>query len=106
MQSQIIEVAGGVTTKGHYDEHTDTLIVQRTADVTANIEQNKRLYNANYHQTFTGDMHEVADIPCEIFDQWCREDGVNYLQPEHAQALKRKLNDPDNRFLRTMPGKL
>ena len=38
MQSQIIEVAGGVTTKGHYDEHTDTLIVQRTADVTANID--------------------------------------------------------------------
>lgn len=105
MSGVIVDVSGSAITTAHYDESEDSLTIKRSADVEANIEANKREYIDNTHARF-GDMRRVASIPMVIIDKWCAEDGINYLAPEHAGALKRKLNDPDNRFLRTMPGKL
>lgn len=105
MTGRILDVNGGVITRHHYDETEDRTVIHQSADVEANINANKREYIDNANAKF-GDMKKVASIPMIIVDKWCAEDGINYLAPENVNALKRKLNDPDNRFLRTMPGKL
>lgn len=105
MDSRILDVDGNVITRSHYNESDDSLTLHWSADVEANIDANRREYNENMNAKY-GDMRRVASIPCVIIDKWCADDGINYLAPEHKDALRRKLNDPDNRFLRTMPGKL
>jgi hypothetical protein len=65
-------------------------------DITPIIEQNKRL--ANEATGRMGDMERVASIPCSVLYQWLKEDGVWALNdPEYT---KRKLNDPNYRYLK------
>jgi hypothetical protein len=101
----IVDRDGNVMTTYMHDEMSDTLTIKTSADVEANIEANKREYLDNQHSRF-GDMKRVASIPVVVMEKWIAEDGINYMAPEHMNALRRKLNDPDNKFLRTMPGKL
>lgn len=101
----IVDRDGNVMTTYIHDEASDLLVIKTSADVEANIEANKREYNDNLHSRF-GDMKRVASIPVVVMEKWIAEDGINYMAPEHKDALRRKLNDPDNRFMRTMPGKL
>lgn len=101
----IVDRDGNVMTTYIHDEASDLLVIKTSADVEANIEANKREYNDNANARF-GDLKRVASIPVVVMEKWIAEDGINYMAPEHKDALRRKLNDPDNRFMRTMPGKL
>lgn len=101
----IVDRDGNVMTTYIHDEASDLLVIKTSADVEANIEANKREYSDNANARF-GDMKRVASIPVVVMEKWIAEDGINYMAPEHKDALRRKLNDPDNRFMRTMPGKL
>lgn len=105
MSSVIVDRHGQSIERHLYDDLTDTLVIHKATDIEANIEANKREYRDNSHARF-GDLKKVASIPEDLMAKWIAEDGINYMKPEHAAALRRKLNDPDNRFLRTMPGKL
>jgi len=40
-----------------------------------------------------------------VVEQWLKE-GIDIFNPAHEEAVKRKLNDSDNLFLRTAPGRL
>lgn len=102
---RILSVEEGIVTRADYDHASETLIIKQSADIEANIDANKREFNENMHSRY-GEMKKVASIPTVVIDKWCADDGINYLAPEHKGALVRKLNDPDNRFFRTMPGKL
>ena len=101
----IVDRDGNVMTEYIYNAYDDSLTVKRSADIEANVESNKREYIDNQHSKF-GDLKRVASIPVVVMEKWIAEDGINYMAPEHKDALRRKLNDPDNRFMRTMPGKL
>ena len=50
-------------------------------------------------------FRRAAAIPNVVVEQWLRE-GVDVFDPNDAAEVKRRLNDPDNRFLRTAPGRL
>lgn len=62
------------------------------------IEQNKR---ADTHKTGK-DMWHIGHIPASVGLKWLVEEGVDMWNPNHMDALKKKLMDSDYRYL--VPG--
>lgn len=53
-----------------------------------------------------GDLgRKIATVPVTIVHKWLQE-GIDVFSGEHQDALARKLNDPDWRYLRTGGGHL
>lgn len=92
-----------VQTRVHYDEQDDRLIIERTQDVEPILEKNKRLLNES-NTTWKDDFHHVASIPLVIIEKYKNERGIDLMNDK--EALKCFLNDPDNKFFRTKPGRI
>jgi hypothetical protein len=78
-------------------------MVVSQADVSAEIEHNKQLQN-NTPRILKADFWPEAHIPDIIILKWLNEEGLNIYDKNAQAQLRRKLNDPDWRFLRTRPG--
>lgn len=79
----------------HYDWKTDDIYLQKQQDCEPVIEDNKTWIN---HVDQRNDFRRVASIPLSVYYQIpldVRRDG---------KALKRWLNEPDNRAFRTWHG--
>ena len=76
-------------------------------DVEPILEENKQAYN-NYGDLLTpgksGEGVRVASIPTNIWNKWMKETNGE-IQRDH-NLMKRYLNDPDNKFLRTTPTRI
>lgn len=82
----------------------DTLTFERVQDVEPILEQNKRLQNAGKQK---GDFRHIGSVPNVILEKWMNELGVPVLQmPKHEfdRFIRKKLNDPEWRHLRTYDG--
>ena len=85
--------------------------VNRVQDVEPIIKRNKARFNgvSTKGRKFGGDMRQVASVPLVVIEKWMKEGKIkNPFRMDEAdkKAMKRLLNDPDNRFLRTCPGQL
>lgn len=75
------------------------LILHTAQDITDIVEANKQAFNANDKRQKWGEFTRVASIPLSI-----------YYSPEFQKiskdpaALKRWLNDPENKVFRTRDG--
>lgn len=69
------------------------------------LEINKAMTLHNDGYTPGREMRRAASIPMGVVLKW-REEGIDIFNPNHAYAIKRKLNDPEWRYLRTADGKL
>lgn len=47
------------------------------------------------------EMHRVASVPLGVAYQWLAKYGVEAWNPEHIDSVKRLLNDPEWRYLKT-----
>ena len=102
---------GGLITQ--FEIVSDTAFnVLRTQDVGGIIEANKRDQNDrdfNNGYTPSRDMKHVARIPLLVLEQWAKEAGIpkrKIYGKEMNEIIRKKLNDPDNRFLRTGLGEV
>ena len=73
---------------------------ESTQDVSDRLMVNKAIYDEPW-SGWKGDMHRVASIPTVVAEDLKRR-GIW----DNKKALKRWLNDPDNRAFRTRPGKV
>ncbi len=87
----------GIKTYFDYDENTDEAIIRKEQDMTAIIENNKREFNAAPDRW--GEWTKVGSIPLSVYYELERQ-GITKDQ----EAMKKWLNDPDNRYFRTRPG--
>lgn len=86
------------------DEHEiRETIVDDVEDV---IEDNKRLYNQDDGYSISGDLRRSASIPLALYLKWKNELGIDAINDDHAQAVKKLLNSNEYRFLRTAAGRL
>jgi hypothetical protein len=46
-------------------------------------------------------MWHAATVPMVILQKWAKEAGLLMNDKAFGEVVKRKLNDPDNRFMRT-----
>lgn len=97
--------AGALITQWQYDEPTGTTIIGRVQDVEPILEENKRLQTLNDGYSKSRELRRVASIPNVVVEQWMKE-GINIFDKNCREAIKRKLNDPANLFLRTAPGRV
>src|SRR3990167_5829843 len=85
----------------------ETFNVTRTQDVEKILDMNKADQNDpmfNNGFTESGDMKHVARIPLVVFEQWAKKYGITKADmygPKGTEIIRKELNDPDNKFLRT-----
>lgn len=92
----------GITRTFHYDYASDTACIQTAQDVTGIVGDSKAHFNdVDERANWKGDMHRVASIPLSIYFD-LKQRGILKDQ----KAFKAWLNDPDQRFFRTRPGKI
>lgn len=90
-----------------YDHTDDTFVVEKVQDVEDILEYNKTSYAYHNHkanrQWYSDSLHKVASIPQVVIDHY-RARGIDLMTDD--EALRRFLNDPDNRLFRTRPGRV
>lgn len=94
----------GKTVYFHYDETDDSFTLETHEPMGDLVEDAKRAFNeVDERAGWRGDMHHVGWIPGTIHAKIVREnpDPVDY-----QRAIKRWLNDPDNRGFRSRPGRI
>jgi hypothetical protein len=83
-------------------DRSERLIVsERIQDVEPILERNKALQTIPQKSDWG---RHVASIPCVIIEKWMNEEGVDLLRmsgEEFARFIRKKINDPDWRHLRT-----
>lgn len=89
----------GVIELFHYDPDTERVVIETRHDVTDIIEHNKCIANEFTSLDRWGDMTRVASIPMSLYMEMKKQGII-----DDQAAMKRWLNDPDNRFFRTRPG--
>ena len=91
----------------HSNADETEFTINTRQDVEPILEENKQAYN-NYGDKLTpgkaGEGVRVASIPTNIWNQWMKETNGE-IQRDH-NLMKRYLNDPDNKFLRTTPTRI
>lgn len=94
---------GWITTRFH--KHADGgFTIQSTQDVEPILDNNKILQNTPQRSDWG---RHIASIPNIVIDKWSKDHGVNLLalpKDEFTKFVRRKLNDPDWRWLRTDQG--
>ena len=90
----------------HYDDATDTATIQTVQDVEPILKANKKAFNsAGAYKSEV--FNKKASIPNVIWMQWCKEKGIKPQEFfSNTEVLKRFLNDPENKFCLTRPGKV
>ena len=99
--------ATGIRTYHHYDDITKITNIERVQNVAPILEMNKELAKTNHQENgIKNSWWHAAMIPVTVIEKWLNEDGIDAYNRDHWPAVKRKLNDPDWRYLRTGRGKL
>lgn len=98
----------GITTYHSYDHATKQTVIESEQDVEPIIEQNIALYNDDDYKKkgIKNSWWHVANIPNNIINKWLLEDGIDVFNKNHFDRVKKKLQDPDYRYLRTGAGKI
>lgn len=92
----------GITEK-YYEDHDGNWVIERQQDVERIIELNKSEYNST---------DERATHKSENFNRYARIPMVVLMKLERdgilrdSKAFRKWLDNPDNRFFRTRPGRL
>ena len=89
-----------------HDAATGTSTIRYHQDAEPVIEANKRSQSEGDGYSASRDLRRVAGIPAIIVMKWLNELGVNVFERDHWPAVRRLLNDPEWRWLRTAPGKV
>ena len=89
------------TTTYAYSDNEGGLILETVSDVEPLLEQNKALHADTDERAPFEEFTRVASIPLVVWEQWKKEGDVR-----DKAFLRKKLNDPDNRFFRTRPGRI
>lgn len=80
--------------------------IQTIQDVKPILERNKQLMNDDSGHYRNGNYHHVASIPLVVVEQWRKELGDDPMAKHNRKWLIAKLNDSENKFMRTKGGKL
>lgn len=83
------------------------ITMRRLQDVEGQLEFNKEQFNNHSgvgYNDVEGGAFKVASIPLIVVEKWLRE-GFNWYESTDKER-RRKLNDPENRYLLVRPGRL
>lgn len=82
-----------------FDSDSDEVTIRTEQQVAPIVSINREL--AKDTKGWKGELHRVASIPLNLFHQ-LEQTGIT----RDVSAFRKWLNDPDNRFFRTKPGRV
>lgn len=95
----------GLTEAFHIAPGQSSFAIETMQDVEPILENNKRRQNDGDGFTASREGRYIASIPLVIIEKWKNELGVDIFNKNHQPAIRRLLNDPDWRYLRTSLGR-
>ncbi len=103
INKRLVSENAAIGQKQYWHDHDDgSVTIQTVQDVEDVAESNKQSFNqVDERANWQGDMHKVASIPMAIFYDLKRK-GIL----DDPAAMKKWLNDSDNRVFRTRPGQV
>lgn len=99
----------GCTESYYWDESSQTYTIREEFDVESILENNKRLANSTIDSRFGKKaLHHVAEIPNVFITKIMREHNLDVFSkdPAEQRRLRRLLETPEYRFLKTSVKKL
>ena len=92
-----------IQTQFNYDHSEDNVVLKNTQDVQPILEMNKKEMagDSPYGSQNNPNMRKVASIPLVIIEKWKRELGIDIMDKNDMPKIKKLLNDPEYRWLRT-----
>lgn len=100
----------------HKDPATGVCAIEEIQDVAPYIERNKAIQNMHAggakglteysRRGIKNGWWHIGTIPVGVQLKWLREYGVNIYNKDHTAKVKRLLNDPEWRYLRTGLGRV
>ncbi len=92
-----------IQTQFNYDHNEDKVVLKNTQDVQPILEMNKKEMagDSPYGLQNNPSMRKVASIPLVIIEKWKRELGIDIMDKNDMPKIKKLLNDPEYRWLRT-----
>lgn len=91
----------GVTRWFHYDDDTDQVTIETVQDASRIVDDATRIRNSKTSLDRWGDGKHVGFIPQAVFAKWCAEGKLG-----DQSVIRAFLNDPQNKYLRTHPGRV
>lgn len=106
----IYDASGDIVSTVTYDAAEKKTTFAQWQDLTPYLEQNKKLQTLNDGYSPSKELRRVASIPNVLMLKWLRDDGISprdyFRKPKAYKAwLRRKIYNPDNRFVLTAPHK-
>jgi hypothetical protein len=89
-----------------YADDEGNLVMKAESDLTHIIEANKASYNSIDERARWGDGQLVADIPFPVIEDLNKQGILRGFVVIDQKRMKAWLNNPDNRFFRTRPGRV
>ncbi len=99
-----VEWWGDLKTETWVNEFGDVTEV-KSQDTTRTLEMNRAEINSHEHVNPGEHFVKAASIPPIIQIKWLQE-GVDILNPDHADEVDRRLNSNEWAYLRTAPGRI
>lgn len=106
----------GVATYHAYDHAERRTYIETAQDVQPILEANKALQTMHdggakglteySRRGIKAGWWHVAEIPNVVIEKWIRDYGINALKKEHWPKVKKLLNDPEWRYLRSGTGRV
>ena len=83
-----------------FSEHSgEYAINHKSQDLTKLLDQNKRLQQEDH--SIRDELRLSARIPVTIYYEWKEKFGVDLYDKNHKDAVRKLLNSPDYRYLKT-----
>lgn len=116
MNKDIYDVSGDVISTIRMDEVNNRLVIKTSQDIEPYLNYNKHCRDNQEKHGKSKDIKSVASIPFAVAELWYQNcysknpdrniPQIDIFNPEHADRVKKILNDPDYSFLRTSTGRL
>lgn len=89
-----------------HDDGEGNVIIETAQDIKPFLEQNKNSYAQIDERARWGEFTQIASIPFSVIQDLNKQGILKGFHIVDPKKLKAWLNDPDNRFFRTRPGRI
>ena len=83
----------------HWHEPTKEMAIEHIQNIQPLIDSNKKLQQEDHH--IKDDFRLSARIPMTVYYEWKNKYGVDLFNPNHKEGVRKLINSPEYRYLKT-----
>tara|TARA_R100001460_G_scaffold22884_4_gene46482 strand:+ start:286 stop:585 length:300 start_codon:yes stop_codon:yes gene_type:complete len=83
----------------HWHEPTKEMAIEHVENLQPLIDSNKKLQQEDHH--ISDEFRLSARIPMTVYYEWKNKFGVDMFNPNHKDGVRKLINSPEYRYLKT-----